>query len=188
MVLQMQHQKIEFSNIKFLYNIYVETNPYTKIQMQKNKQQTKEKKIMKNYGLRTFDHFFDDLDDVFGIFPVGNFSKGLNSNMNIEETNDAYLLSIAVPGIDKNAIKITIDNGYVSISYQKEEKAEDKKSLRKSWSMESFNEEYAIPTDVKEDSISANIDNGVLTVILEKDKAFLKKNEPKSIEIKSVEQ
>lgn len=140
---------------------------------------------MKNYGLSTFNNFFDDLDNVFGIFPFGNFSDKLNhSNMNVEESDSEYSLSIPVPGLDKDAVKVQVNDGYVEISYKKEVKEDDKKHLRKSWSVESFDEEYAIPEDVDENDITAIVENGVLKVSLPKDKTLPKKNEPKTIEVK----
>lgn len=145
---------------------------------------------MKNFGLSTFNNFFDDLDNVlnsnvFGIFPFGNFTdKAAYSNMNVEESDTEYTLSIPVPGLDKSDIKVQINNGYVEVSYKKEVKEDDKKHLRKSWSVESFDEEYAIPENVKVDDIDAKVENGVLTVSLPKDKELPKKNEPKTIELK----
>ena len=149
-----------------------------------------EVKIMKN-GLNFVNNFFDDLmDDVDIWSPFSAFRPFKNVNkMNVNETDSEYTIELPVPGLDKADIKVQVSDGILNVSYDKEVKDEEndndnKKVIRSSWSVESFNDSYELPDNVKEDEITATVENGVLKVTVPKDKTLPAKPEVKTIDVK----
>ena len=110
-------------------------------------------------------NLFDD--DFFPVFTNRNNSMPA---VNIKEDEKAFKLDLAVPGIDRNLLKIDINEDVLTISSEtkneKEETAEGYK--RKEFSYSSFCRSFYIPENVKKDAIEANYRDGVLSVELPK--------------------
>jgi HSP20 family protein len=83
---------------------------------------------------------------------------------NIAKDELGYKVSISVPGLTKEDIKISIKEGTLKISYVKED-GDDQNHF-----IGSFIKSYNIPDDVKEKDIEGKVENGVLTLSLPIDK------------------
>jgi HSP20 family protein len=83
---------------------------------------------------------------------------------NIEKNESGYTVSVSVPGLTKDDLKISTRDGILRISYQKEEGNEIQHFIG------SFVKSYNIPEDVKEKDIEGKVENGVLTLSLPIDK------------------
>ncbi len=118
--------------------------------------------------------FFRD-DDFFD----GRFRMMRAPAVNVMETNDAFKLEVAAPGMKKDDFKVEVENGYLVISSEtKSEKEETKDDYtRKEFSFSSFKRNFWLPEGVKEDKIKATYKDGMLYVNLPK--AVVKKVEPK---------
>lgn len=92
--------------------------------------------------------------------------------VNVAETDKNYEMEIAAPGYRKNDFSVSVDNGILNIcAEQEEEKKEEKKNYtRKEFSSRSFSRNFTLPQNVREDDISANYEDGVLHLILNKSK------------------
>ena len=90
--------------------------------------------------------------------------------VNIEEENNHYKASLAVPGMNKDDFRIDVEGDILTISAEKEEKKEekDKKYTRKEYNYSSFTRNFTLPEEVKKDNIDARYTNGVLELILPK--------------------
>ena len=112
-----------------------------------------------------FDGFFDD--DRFT--PSFNPST-VTPATNIEEKEDAFVISMAVPGLKKEDFDVIIDNNILTISSQQESTTEDneKNYSRKEYSFSSFKRSFTLPKNVKDDQISASYENGELVLTLPK--------------------
>jgi HSP20 family protein len=115
-----------------------------------------------------FDDFFTPtvMDDFFTSQPT--FSS-LSADV-WEEDNDVFV-KMALPGVEKDDIKITINEDNISIvgSSEKEEEQKDKKRKYYYKSMESsFEQSFNLPTKVNPDKVEAEFKDGVLTVRLPK--------------------
>jgi HSP20 family protein len=90
--------------------------------------------------------------------------------VNIKEDDKYYSLELAVPGMDKNDLKIDINEEVLTISSEsKHEKEENKDGYkRKEFSYSSFCRSFYIPENVNKDKIEANYKDGILTVGLPK--------------------
>lgn len=127
-----------------------------------------------------FDEFFTPTiwDDFFTNQP--SFS---NLSADIwEEKNDIFV-KMALPGVNKEDIKISINEDNLSITGQTKMVEEEKEKERKYYfrSMDSsFEQSFNLPTKVNPDSVEAEFKDGVLTVKLPKADEV----KPREIEIK----
>jgi HSP20 family protein len=96
---------------------------------------------------------------------------------NIHETADAYHLELSAPGRSKEDIKLNVENGLLTISYEKKEEAaaEDYKTIRKEFSFKNFKRSFTLDDRIDANGVQAKYENGVLKVLLPK-KAEVKEN------------
>jgi HSP20 family protein len=106
--------------------------------------------------------------------------------VNIMENNNHYTVSLAAPGLKKDDFKIDLDGNMLTISSEKEEEKEqkDEKITKKEYNYSSFSRSFTLPEDVKNESIDARYDNGVLNITLPKKEGAKKSGAPKRISIK----
>ena len=115
-----------------------------------------------------------------------SFFKGDESiKSDIYETDGNIILEMEAPGYTKDDINISIDNGTLSISFEKEEEDEENKKYlhreRKSYSKVSRSFYLG---DIDEEDIDASFKNGILVVSAPKKKEIETK---KTISIKDSE-
>jgi HSP20 family protein len=93
-------------------------------------------------------------------------------------------IDVEMPGVDPKDVKISVDNGRLSISYEKkrEEETKDKKYYRVERSFNSFSRSFLIPEGTDESKIIADYKNGVLSIKVPKQ---LKENKAREIPIKT---
>ncbi|MBN2611945.1 MAG: Hsp20/alpha crystallin family protein [Bacteroidales bacterium] len=103
---------------------------------------------------------------------------------NIYESSTGYRIELAIPGLEKNQVKISIDNDLLVL---KHESSREKKSnnvyTRHEFSYVDFERSFIIPENVDSEKISANYHNGLLIVKLPLKEDQVKKG-PKEIDIK----
>ena len=118
--------------------------------------------------------FFRD-DDFFG----SRFMVMKAPAVNVKETNDAFKLEVAAPGMKKDDFKVEVENGHLIVSSEKEMKKEEIEDnyTRKEFSFQSFRRSFWLPEGIKEDKIEATYEDGMLYVNLPKTE--VKKVEPK---------
>lgn len=126
-------------------------------------------------------------DELFNSFPT-TWGKDANLSyatvpVNIHETGDAYHVELNVPGRNKEDFKVNIENGLLTISYEKKENSEQKdyKTIRREFSFRSFKRSFTIDDKINADGIQARYENGVLKVLLPKKEEV--KVSPKEISI-----
>ena len=111
---------------------------------------------------------FNDLFDV-DVMPKANCTAPA---INVKESDEAYTVELAAPGMKKEDFNVHInDEGNLIIKMeQKNEKKEDKNTryLRREFSYSKFEQTLILPDDVRKDAISAKVEHGVLTVELPK--------------------
>ena len=88
--------------------------------------------------------------------------------VNIVENEDRYILSLAVPGIQKGDFKISLEGLMLTISTEKEEEKEatEKRFTRREYNFCSFSRSFTLPEDVKPEHIEAKYENGLLKIVL----------------------
>ena len=137
-----------------------------------------------NGGLPTLRTMFSDLWDVDKFFDTPFFKTENLPAVNVEETDDSFVMELAAPGMDKEDFNISVENGCLNISSEKKEETEEKKKnyTRKEFSYSSFMRSFNLPESVDQDKINAQYQNGILKVMVAK-KEEAKTSAPKSIDV-----
>jgi HSP20 family protein len=120
------------------------------------------------FGASLFDRDFFDLDS--DLFPS---RLGINvPTANVMETNKEFKLELAAPGLERKDFNVEIENHVLKISAEKEEEKSEKNGgySRREYSFNSFSRSFSLPENVKEGSIDAKYENGVLKVSIPKEK------------------
>ncbi|CAF2055613.1 BnaC06g05390D [Brassica napus] len=88
----------------------------------------------------------------------------------VKEQDDCYKLRYEVPGLTKDDVKITVDNGILMIKGEhKGEEEEGSPEEDEHWSSRSYgyyNTSLSLPDDAKVEEIKAELKNGVLNVVI----------------------
>jgi HSP20 family protein len=102
--------------------------------------------------------------------------------VDIKEDEKEYLINAEVPGIDKKDVKVTIQEGVLSIQGERKQEKEGKGSRfhRVERSYGTFVRSFTLPEDVAEDKLKAEFKDGMLLVHLPK----AERAKPKAIEVK----
>src|SRR5262245_29296799 len=124
-------------------------------------------------GLRAFwpvdfDRFFDD---VFGGANANGQGEGaFTPRIDVRETDDAYEVCADLPGLEEKDIKVSVEEGVLTIQGKLEtEHEEERKGLRYAERRKgSFQRTIELPGELLEDKVSASYKQGVLTVKLPK--------------------
>jgi HSP20 family protein len=118
---------------------------------------------------RPFFSDFFDVDDFFKRSGGELFTLKFPA-VNILEEKDDFLVEMAVPGFNKNDFKIKVEEDMLTIEAEVEEKKEEveKNYTRKEYTHQSFSRSFRMPENVKEDSIKAQYEDGMLKLILPK--------------------
>lgn len=82
----------------------------------------------------------------------------------VEETDDAYVVDIELPGVRKEDLDIEIAGRRLSVRGERKEKERVGILRRRERTVGQFRYEVTLPGDVEDDGIAANLDGGVLTV------------------------
>jgi HSP20 family protein len=145
--------------------------------------------IRSNSFLPTVPSFFDDFF-TRDLFDWGTKNNSLTNttlpSVNIIENNDAFMVEMAAPGMEKKDFAIELENDMLTISSVKEMENELKEGdhyTRKEFSYQSFKRTFHLPKSVVEISkINAKYDNGILSVLIPK-KEEAKALPPRKIKI-----
>lgn len=118
-----------------------------------------------------FQSLFDIFNEpFFNDFPmtVANVSK---FKVDVKDKDSEYELTAELPGVKKEEISLNYQNGYLTISAQKNEEKNDEKHnyIRKERHVGSMSRSFYID-DIDETKISAEFKDGILKVDLPKTK------------------
>jgi HSP20 family protein len=102
--------------------------------------------------------------------------------VDISEDDKEYLVKAELPDLKKEEVKVTVENGQLSISGERKQEKEEqgKKFHRIERSYGSFLRSFTLPEGVSGDKVTAEFKNGLLEIHLPKDE----KAKPKAVEVK----
>lgn len=122
-----------------------------------------------------FPSLFEDLltREMFNFPNREVFNGNSTPAVNVKETDSAYELEMAAPGMEKKDFKIELEQDTLVISAQHEnnteEKSEDGRYSRKEFSYQSFRRAFHLPENsVNDTEISANYKDGILHILVPK--------------------
>lgn len=121
---------------------------------------------------------FPSIFDEFFRNELANMTPQLSMpQVNIKETDTAYLLEVVAPGRQKEDFSLEVDNDMLTISSEikRENEEKDGKYTRKEFVATSFKRSFSLPDTVEEEGIKAGYVNGVLHIELPKKAVALPK-------------
>ncbi len=131
--------------------------------------------------------FFSDwLDDFFSgeINPLAKSRVLTVPPVNVFESETAYKIELAAPGLNKKDININLENDVLTISAETEEKevSDEGQYTKREFDYANFSRSFTLPEIVDKEKIEAKSENGVLIITINKKKEVI--NKPKQIAIK----
>lgn len=102
-------------------------------------------------------------------------------SVDISEDEDEYLIKADLPEVDKENVKVTVENGVLAVRGERKFETEDKRR-KYHWierSYGSFSRSLALPDDADASKVTAEFKEGMLRIRLPKSEA----TKPKQIEV-----
>lgn len=102
-------------------------------------------------------------------------------SVDISETDAAYLIKGEIPGVRKEDVKVTLQDGMLTIQGERKQEKEEKnkKFHRVECSYGNFVRSFRVPDDADESAVKAEFKDGMLNVTLPKSA----KAKPKSVDV-----
>lgn len=132
--------------------------------------------------------YFDIFDDLFEE-PFLEEKKARKNNLmmktDIKEEGKNYIMDIDMPGIDKENIKIELNDGYLTVSSEVNNNKEENNNgyIHKERYTGKFARSYYVGKNITEEDVEASYKNGTLSLVFPKEKEEVKE-EKKLIAIK----
>jgi HSP20 family protein len=125
-----------------------------------------------------FTEFFDVRKKPFqlnSLFNGGRDEFELSPAVNIKDNHNKYEIELAAPGLSKDDFNVTVEDGLLTISAEKEQKKEEEKEgyIKKEFSYSTFSRSMTLPETVDEDKdVKASYKDGILHLTLQKKEAL----------------
>jgi len=123
--------------------------------------------------INLFDHFNNDINRHFGTMR-NKAAAGQEHNrapaVDIREEENRYLLSADIPGVARENIEITLEDGVLTLKGERSGEAgtNGEKYRRKERVHGTFLRQFTLPETVDTQNISATVKDGVLDVVIPK--------------------
>lgn len=129
---------------------------------------------------RELDRVFEEMTRGFGLpslagaFPAvpeqGGLASILRPRLDIAEDDKAYTITVEVPGVSRDDVDLSVDDGALVIRGEKRQSSEDRQDnyhcIERSYGR--FQRVLDLPQDADEDNIGARFADGVLTITVPK--------------------
>jgi HSP20 family protein len=122
-------------------------------------------------GLTGMSELFDDL--LNGRMPGIRFAtppREWTPRVDIQETDKEYVLTASLPGVKKDDVKVSVEEGVLTIAGERREEKEDKGKtwLRQESVYGSFQRSFVLPAGMHPEEVKASHKDGQLIVTLRK--------------------
>ena len=135
---------------------------------------------------RLIDSLFRGFSDFPKLFELPHLGKGYGQD-DVKETSESYIITVPLPGAEKDGIKVSLEDGVLTIdangSYKKEGQKEEGgvAYTERSSGSAAYHRQWKLPGGFGE--ITSTYKNGVLEVTIPRPPE--EKREPRYIEIKT---
>lgn len=116
---------------------------------------------------------YNGIDDMFNWFM--NEAPQYSScneypSTNISESDDDFKLEMLVPGLNKDDIRIQVDNGILTVSYEidNEEEENTRNWISREFNSRGFSRRFKLSQRLASEKISASYNNGILQLTIPK--------------------
>lgn len=141
---------------------------------------------MVRYNPRGFGELQEEINRLFsswGDTESSGATAGWMPNVDIQEFSDRFQLYVDLPGVEPSAVEITLDNGVLSITGERQfpsaPEGEEMVTRRTERGHGRFHRRFTLPDTVDSEKVSAKDHNGVLEISIPKQA----KAQPRRIEI-----
>ena len=117
---------------------------------------------------REMDRLFDDFWSVPSLLDSRELSTMWAPVADVEEEGDHYLLTLEVPGMSRDDLKIEFTDGQITISGERKHEETKNKGRYTERRYGKFYRSFAFPTGVDADKVEAQYKDGVLRVYVPK--------------------
>jgi len=117
-----------------------------------------------NWGLPTLDRVFPDFENEGG--PLSTRLP----RTNVQETDEAYILSLEMPGLSKGDVEVNFENDTLIIKGEKKTETRDQENkgvVRREYHSMRYERSFNVH-GVDRDKVSAKMEDGILYVTLPK--------------------
>lgn len=122
--------------------------------------------------------FFSDFFRIPEIFKNDTFDgRPWNPRIDAKETDNELIISASLPGVDKKDIKVDITDNRITISGERKEENEQKSKTQyiREQRYGSFYRSFTLPVEVKSENAKASYKDGILKIVLPKQKTLKSK-------------
>ena len=99
--------------------------------------------------------------------------------VDIEEAEGTFIVHAELPGVEKDDVQVSIENGVLTIKGEKKTRSEDTKHHRVECVYGSFMRSFTLPQDADMEKVEAAYKNGILSLTIPKQEHA----KPKQIEV-----
>ena len=142
--------------------------------------------LMKWEPMREIEDMFDRYTKAMG-WPASRGQELITTGdwtprVDISETDNEFVIKAEIPEVKKEDVKVSVDNGVVTIQGERKQEKEDKgkKFHRVERYYGSFVRSFSLPDNIDETKIKASFKDGMLNLQIPKTAAA----KPKTIEVK----
>jgi HSP20 family protein len=118
---------------------------------------------------RSLDRFFDD--SFFGESRDSSTATLRSPALDVSESETAYTVTLDMPGVAKDAVKVNIDGRRISIDAEQrkaEEKKDGERVIYRERTVNRYSRTFTLPQEISQSDSSASLEHGVLTLKLAK--------------------
>lgn len=120
---------------------------------------------------RIVESMFEDMLSPLMPFGRAELDNLVMPRLHIAETDQAFDVEAELPGVQKDDVKITVENRRVTIEAEEMREAEEKdgqKTLYSERSIRRYARTFTLPTEVDDEKAQAKLENGILRLNLPK--------------------
>ena len=124
--------------------------------------------------LREIEDFFDRYTRALAFpFPRGSemiSNGGWAPRVDVSENDAAFVIKAEIPGVEKDDVKVTLENGVLTLQGERRQEREEKgwRFHRMERSYGHFMRSFSLPANVDESHLKASFHDGLLEVDLPK--------------------
>ena len=130
-------------------------------------------------ALPMLDRLLDDVMTGMTGTSVASSARSFSPAIDVRASSDEIVFTADVPGLKQEDLEITLENGVLTLKGQRRYEGNGKDKVWLGRSYGSFERSFTLPDTVDPEHLSANLEDGVLTIKI----AQLPKAKPRKITI-----
>lgn len=125
------------------------------------------------------------LEDFFqGGRDIQAVSQAWTPAVNVEEREKDYVFSVEVPGLERDQLRVELQNGGIVVSGERKDERDEKRKnyLRHEQVIGAFRRSFSLPEDASAEGLKASYKSGILKITVPRSEKAKGKSVPINIE------